>query len=130
MVPIGEDSLSGNYPLCDKPWSFWIAEQDANAHKLSEHEKCNIETLNQVIRHQNADIEKFEQLLELHQGNECCNTGKRSKTIFRWISFFRRVRVWSLFRRIRSGLCVSTQVGVNVRVFGFRTVRVGFVTIS
>ncbi len=26
-APIGEASLSDNYPLCDKPWSFWIAEE-------------------------------------------------------------------------------------------------------
>ena len=66
--PIGETTLSGNYPLCDKSWGFWISDQNPNDHKLSEHEKCNIETLNQTIRHQNVEIEKLEQLLKLHQG--------------------------------------------------------------
>ena len=58
-APIGEVSLSGNYPLCDKSWSFWITDQDDNTHNLSEHEKCNIEYLNQCIRHQNTVIEKL-----------------------------------------------------------------------
>ena len=40
-APIGEVSLSGNYPFCDKDWSFWLVEQHDNAHKLSEHEKCH-----------------------------------------------------------------------------------------
>ncbi len=34
-TPIGEASLSDNYPLCDMPWSFWITDQHANDHKLS-----------------------------------------------------------------------------------------------
>ena len=53
-APIGEASLSGSFPLCDKPWSFWLAEHHPNASNLSEHEKCNIDTLNQTTRHQNA----------------------------------------------------------------------------
>ena len=69
-APIGEASLSGNYPLTDKVWNFCLADQYSNSNKLSEHEKCNIESLNQGIRHQNTTIEKLEQLLELHQGND------------------------------------------------------------
>ena len=51
-APIGEASLSGNYPLTDKVWNFCLADQYSNSHKLSEHEKCNIESLNHGIRHQ------------------------------------------------------------------------------
>ncbi len=69
-APIGEASLVGNYPFCDKVWTFWIAEQNANDHKLSDHEKCNVECLNQVIRHQNAAMDKLGHLLELHQGTD------------------------------------------------------------
>ena len=71
---IGEVSPCGNYPFFDKPWSFWIAEKSPNDHKMSEHEKCNVEVLNQTIRHQNADIEKIEQLLELHRGSDADET--------------------------------------------------------
>jgi hypothetical protein len=49
-APIGEDSLAGNYPFCDKAWTFWLAEKHDNTHKLSDHEKCNVECLNQTIR--------------------------------------------------------------------------------
>ena len=27
VVPIGETSLAGNYPFCDKTWTFWLEEQ-------------------------------------------------------------------------------------------------------
>ena len=67
VVPIGDSTISGDYPLCDKYWDFWITAQNTYAYKLSEHEKCNIEVIKQVIRHQNADILQFEQLLEHHQ---------------------------------------------------------------
>ena len=42
-APIGEASLAGNYPFCDKAWTFWLVEKHDNAHKLSDHEKCNVE---------------------------------------------------------------------------------------
>ncbi len=73
-VPIGEVSLPGDYPLTDKAWSFWLESQHANDHKLSDHEKCNIEALNQVIRHQNTVFEELEQLLERHQGSDSDET--------------------------------------------------------
>ena len=69
-APIGEASLVGNYPFCDKVWTFWLVEQQVNAHKVSDHEKCNVECLNQVIRHQNADMDKLGHLLEIHQGTD------------------------------------------------------------
>ncbi len=37
-APIGEDSLAGNFPFCDKTWTFWLSEKNANTHKLSDHE--------------------------------------------------------------------------------------------
>ena len=40
---IGEASDSGDYPLLDTVWAFWLAAQHANNHKLSDHEKCNVE---------------------------------------------------------------------------------------
>ena len=69
-APIGEASLSGRFPLCDKPWSFWLAGHHPNDSKLSEYEKCNIEGLNQTIRYQNVAIDK----LELHQGQDADET--------------------------------------------------------
>ena len=78
--PIGEVSLSTNYPLTDKSWSFWLTDHHVNDHKLSEHEKCNIESLNQDIHHQNAVIEKLEQLLERHQGSDQAETTQQVMT--------------------------------------------------
>ena len=69
-APIREASLAGNYAFCDKAWTFWLAEHHANSHKLSDHEKCNVECLNQAIRHQNDDMDKLGHLLELHQGTD------------------------------------------------------------
>ncbi len=68
--PIGEDSLPGNYPFCDKSWTLWLSEQHANDHKLSDHEKYNVECLNQAIHHQNATIDKLGHLLKFHQGTD------------------------------------------------------------
>jgi hypothetical protein len=65
--PIEEVSRYGDYPLTDDSWSFWIIVQHANAHKLLDHEKCNVECLNQAIRHHNAAIDK---LGHLHQGTD------------------------------------------------------------
>ncbi len=28
VVPIGESSVSGDYPLCDPAWTFWITTQN------------------------------------------------------------------------------------------------------
>jgi hypothetical protein len=67
---IGEASGSGDYPLLDTVWAFWLASQHVNDHKLSDHEKCNVECLNQAIRHQNATIVKPGHLFEIHQGTD------------------------------------------------------------
>ncbi len=59
-VPIDEPTLSGEYPLCDKNWSFWLSPSNPNSHNLSDHEKCSVEGFNQVLRHQNTDIQNLE----------------------------------------------------------------------
>ena len=69
-APTGESSRYGDYPLTDDSWSFWFAAQHANNHKLSDHEKCNVEYLNQVIRHQNVDMDNLGHLHEIHQGTD------------------------------------------------------------
>ena len=69
-APIGEASRYSDYPLADDSWSYWLAAHHAHAHKLSDHEKCNVECLHQAIRHQNAVIDKLGHLLELHQGTD------------------------------------------------------------
>jgi hypothetical protein len=30
IKPIGEASLTGNYPFCNKTWTFWLEEQHVN----------------------------------------------------------------------------------------------------
>ncbi len=37
-VLIGETSGSGDYPLCDTPWTFCLASHHVNDHKFSDHE--------------------------------------------------------------------------------------------
>ena len=66
----GESSCSGDFPLTDVSWSYWLVTQHDNTHKLSDHEKCNVECLNQAIHHQNAAIDRLGHLLELHQGTD------------------------------------------------------------
>ena len=66
------------YPLCDNSRGFWITEQNPNDYKLSEHEKCNIETLNQVLRHKIVFIQPLEQLVEPHQ---CIDTGESTQSV-------------------------------------------------
>ena len=40
--------LSGQYPSCDKNWSFWLSRSKPNSHKLSDHEKYSVGGYNQV----------------------------------------------------------------------------------
>ncbi len=61
-----------------QPEAKQLAAQNANAHMLSDHEKCNIECLNQVIRHLNAVIDKLGHLLELHQGTDADDTTEQA----------------------------------------------------
>ena len=61
---------SGDFPLLVGPWTSWFTPHHPNAHKLSDHEKCNVECLNQAFLHQNADIDKLGHLFELHQGTD------------------------------------------------------------
>jgi len=69
-APIGEPMLSGEYPQMDKNWGFWMAAANPNSHRLTDHDKCVVEALNHVIRHQNAAAEFLEKLLEDHQATD------------------------------------------------------------
>ncbi len=73
-VPFVESTLSGEYALCDENWGFWLSPRHPNSHKLSDHEKCTVEGLNQVIHHQNTVIQNLEQLREHHQVNRFWTT--------------------------------------------------------
>jgi hypothetical protein len=79
-APIGQVSGSDDFPLLDGPWTYWLATQHPNAHKLSDHEKCNVECLNQAIRHQNATIDKLGHLLELHLGTDAEDATQQAMT--------------------------------------------------
>jgi hypothetical protein len=68
--PIGEPILSGEYPYMDKrdkSWAFWMSSTNPNSHRLTDHDKCVVESFNHIIRHQNAAAAPLEQLLEHHQ---------------------------------------------------------------
>ena len=67
-APIGPACQVGTFPLLDENWRTWFA--DTNVDRFSDVDKCNVESLNQVIRHNNAAIEKMEDLLEKHQGTD------------------------------------------------------------
>lgn len=69
-APIGAACNTGTYPLSDKNWEGWMAPSHPNAARLTDFDKCNVESLNQVIRHNNAAIEKLEELLDKHQGSD------------------------------------------------------------
>ena len=62
--------LSGEYPQMDKNWGFWMAAANPNSHRLTDHDKCVVESLNHIIRHQNAAAALLEQLLENHQATD------------------------------------------------------------
>ncbi len=66
-APIGEPTLAGEYPQMDKKWSFWMTSTNPNSHRLTDHDKCVVESFNHIIRHQNAEAALLEQLLEHNQ---------------------------------------------------------------
>jgi hypothetical protein len=66
-APIGEPVFSGEYPYMDKSWAFWMSSTHPNSHRLTDHDKCVVESFNHIIRHQNVAAALFEQLLEHHQ---------------------------------------------------------------
>ncbi len=41
-----------------------------NSHRLTDHDKCVVESFNHIIRHQNVVVALIEQLLEYHQAND------------------------------------------------------------
>ena len=51
---LSTNHLVGEYPQMDKNWSFWMASTNPNSHRLTDHDKCVVESLNHIIRHQNA----------------------------------------------------------------------------
>ena len=69
-APIGEPTLAGEYPQMDKNWGFWMVSTNPNSHRLTDHDKCVVESLNHIIRHQNAASALLEQLLEHNQTND------------------------------------------------------------
>ena len=46
---------------------FWMGSTNPNSHRLTDHDKCVVESLNHIIRHQNAAAALLEQLLEHNQ---------------------------------------------------------------
>ena len=58
----------------DKNWGFWMSSTNPNSHRLTVHDKCVVESLNHINRHQNADSTLLEQLLEYHQANDTDET--------------------------------------------------------
>ena len=77
-APIVEPTLAGEYPQMDKNWSFWMASTNPNSHRLTDHDKCVVESLNHIIRHQNAAAAVLEQLLE---HNQSIDTDEDTKTV-------------------------------------------------
>ena len=69
-APIGAACNTGSHPLLDENWRTWLADSNTNAVRLTDFDKCIVESLNQVIRHNNAAIEKLEELLDKHQGSD------------------------------------------------------------
>ena len=47
-APIGEPILSGEYPQMDKNWAFWMSSTNPNSHRLTDHDKCVVESLNYI----------------------------------------------------------------------------------
>jgi Tfp pilus assembly protein PilV len=58
----------------DKNWGFWMSSTNPNSHRLTDHDKCLVESFNHIIRHQNAAAALLEQLLEYHQANDADET--------------------------------------------------------
>ena len=82
-APIGEPVLSGDYPYMDKSWAFWMSSTNPNSHRLTDHDKCVVESFNHIIRHQNAAAALLEQLLEHHQAIDADeNTPAVMATVF------------------------------------------------
>ncbi len=47
-----------------------MSSTNPNSHLLTDHDKCVVESFNNIIRHQNATVTPIEQLLEYHQVND------------------------------------------------------------
>jgi hypothetical protein len=66
-APIGEPTFGREYPQMDKNWSFWMTSTNPNSNRLTDHDKCVVESLNHIIRNQNTAAAMLEQLLEHNQ---------------------------------------------------------------
>jgi hypothetical protein len=67
----------------DKSWAFWMSSTNPNSHRLTDHDKCVVESFNHIIRHQNAAVALLEQLLEHHQAIDADeNTQAAMATVF------------------------------------------------
>jgi hypothetical protein len=42
--------------LAPKSWAFWMTVVNHNSHRLTDHDKCVVESINHIIRHQNAVV--------------------------------------------------------------------------
>ena len=88
-APIGEPILSGEYPQMDKTWGFWMSSTNPNSRRLTDHDKCVVESLNHIIRHQNAAAALLEQLLEYYQANDADeNTQAAMASVFTAFQYF------------------------------------------
>jgi len=47
-----------------------MTASNPNSNRLTDNDKCVVESLDHIIRHQNAAAALFEQLLEYHQAND------------------------------------------------------------
>jgi hypothetical protein len=72
----------------DKNWDFWMSSTNPNSHRLTDHDKCIVESFNHIIRHQNAVAALFEQLLEYHQANDADeNTQAAMASVFTTLQY-------------------------------------------
>ena len=69
-APTGDPTIVDEYPQMDKKWSFWMTSTNPNSHRITDHDKCVVESLDHIIRHQNATVALLEQLLEHNQTND------------------------------------------------------------
>jgi hypothetical protein len=67
----------------DKNWGFWMSSTKPNSHRLTDHDKCVVESFNHIIRHQNEAASLLEQLLEYLQANDADeNTQTTMSSVF------------------------------------------------
>jgi hypothetical protein len=76
----------------DKSWAFWMSSTNPNSHRLTDHDKCVVESFNHIICHQNAAAALLEQLLEHHQAIDADeNTQADMVTVFTALQYIASV---------------------------------------